>query len=225
MARVKAVVFDSNETLLDLRALDPHFVRAFGDAAVRERWFKQLGELFLTATITGEYRNFERLSDSALSMAAEQLGRELAKADRAHIHEAVLTLPVHADVKPALARLRDTKLKLAVLTNSTRASVKAQLKHNGLDGAFDAVLSADAVECYKPAREAYAYAAEELKVDRDEIRLVACHAWDIAGALAADCHGAFVRRPGKALDPGQKEPGIVGADMAEVAARIVEEDG
>ena len=28
-------VFDVNETLLDLRALDPHFERTFGDASVR----------------------------------------------------------------------------------------------------------------------------------------------------------------------------------------------
>ncbi len=115
MAPVKAIVFDSNETLLDLRALDPHFAAAFGDAAVRERWFKRAGELFRAVTVAGEYRNFERLSDVALLMVAEQLGRDLAKADRAAIHEAVLTLPVHADVRRAPAPLRQTMLKLAML--------------------------------------------------------------------------------------------------------------
>lgn len=224
MARVKAIVFDSNETLLDLRALDPHFARAFGDAGARERWFRQLGELFFTATITGKYRDFGRLSDSALSMVAEQLGRELEQEQRAAIHEAVLALPAHPDVRPALAALRESKLKLAVLTNSTKATVAAQLAHNALAGAFDHVLSADAVECYKPAREAYAHAARKLGVDRDEIRLVACHAWDVAGALAAGCQAAFVRRPGKALDPAQKPPGIVAGDMGEAAARILEQD-
>jgi 2-haloacid dehalogenase len=35
-------VFDVNETLLDLRALDAHFGRAFGDPGAREAWFQQL---------------------------------------------------------------------------------------------------------------------------------------------------------------------------------------
>src|SRR5689334_16589226 len=101
MARVKAIVFDANETLLDLGALDAHFARAFGDAAARERWFKQVGELVFTATITGRYRDFERLGDAALTMVAEQLGRALAADDRAAIHAALRALPAHADVRPA----------------------------------------------------------------------------------------------------------------------------
>ena len=39
MARV--CVFDVNETLLDLGALDPHFERIFGDASMRQAWFGQ----------------------------------------------------------------------------------------------------------------------------------------------------------------------------------------
>jgi hypothetical protein len=40
MRRVQ--VFDVNETLLDLAAMDPHFQRIFGDAAVRRSWFTQM---------------------------------------------------------------------------------------------------------------------------------------------------------------------------------------
>ena len=38
----RVCVFDVNETLLDLGALDPPFERAFGDAAARREWFLQL---------------------------------------------------------------------------------------------------------------------------------------------------------------------------------------
>jgi 2-haloacid dehalogenase len=46
MTRTRVIVFDSNETLLDLSALDPHFARAFGDASARDVWFKQVLQLF-----------------------------------------------------------------------------------------------------------------------------------------------------------------------------------
>lgn len=45
MARV--CVFDVNETLLDMAALDPHFERLFGDATARGRWFGQFQHSWL----------------------------------------------------------------------------------------------------------------------------------------------------------------------------------
>ena len=51
MARV--CVFDVNETLLDLAALDPLFGRAFGDPGVRRAWFQQVLQSALVATVTG----------------------------------------------------------------------------------------------------------------------------------------------------------------------------
>jgi 2-haloacid dehalogenase len=35
----RVCVFDVNETLLDLKALDAQFARVFGDANVRQAWF------------------------------------------------------------------------------------------------------------------------------------------------------------------------------------------
>ena len=47
MRRVQ--VFDVNETLLDLAAMDPHFQQIFGDAAVRRSWFTQMIQSALVA--------------------------------------------------------------------------------------------------------------------------------------------------------------------------------
>ncbi len=216
-SRPAAVVFDSNETLLDLAALDPAFHEAFGASpvgevsgrgtAVRRTWFKQVLELFLTATVTDRYRPFDQLADVALDMTAQQLGVDaISTAGRARIMTELLALPLHADVKPGLARLRAAGVRVAVLTNSTGKAVQAQMAANGVTDQFERILSADAIERYKPAREAYAYAARELDVTPNEILLVAAHGWDCAGALAAGCRAAFVRRPGQALDPKGPQP-------------------
>jgi 2-haloacid dehalogenase len=58
-----------------------------------------------------------------------------------------------------------------------------------------------------------------------EIRLIAAHAWDVAGAARAGCVTAFVARPGKALDPLVERPEIVGADLAEVVDAILTVEG
>jgi 2-haloacid dehalogenase len=226
MRRVQ--VFDVNETLLDLAAMDPHFRRIFGDAGVRVTWFSQMIQSALVATVTGAYRPFGAHAMAALEMTAEQAGVTLADGDREAIADQLRHLPAHPEVAGALRRLRDAGLRLASLTNSTEEVARAQLEHAGLVDAFELILSADTVGRLKPAREPYLMAAERLGVAVDQVRLIAAHAWDVAGAARAGCATAFVARPGKALDPLVERPGIVGDDLAEVAEAILaieREDG
>ncbi|HEV8164051.1 MAG TPA: haloacid dehalogenase type II [Actinomycetota bacterium] len=226
MRRVQ--VFDVNETLLDLAAMDPHFRRIFGDAGVRVTWFSQMIQSALVATVTGAYRPFGAHAMAALEMTAEQAGVTLADGDREAIADQLRHLPPHPEVAGALRRLRDAGLRLASLTNSTEEVARAQLEHAGLVDAFELILSADTVGRLKPAREPYLMAAERLGVAVDQVRLIAAHAWDVAGAARAGCATAFVARPGKVLDPLVERPGIVGDDLAEVAEAILaveREDG
>ena len=76
------LLFDLNETLLDLGALDPIFARIFGDAAVRKTWFAQVRQLFMTATIIDHYRSFDLLVEDALTMVASSRACSLTAADR-----------------------------------------------------------------------------------------------------------------------------------------------
>ena len=220
MARI--CVFDVNETLLDLGALDPHFERIFGDAGVRRSWFGQLLQSALVATVTDAHSDFGEIGGAALEMAAERQGVTLSDEDKQQIVGGMRELPPHPEVAESLSRLRDSGLRLATLTNSTQQVAEAQMENSGLRGYFEQLLSADAVRRLKPAPEPYHMAAEVLGVEVGEIRLVAAHAWDVAGALRAGCAAAFVARPGMVLDPLVRRPDVVGADLREVADRIIE---
>jgi 2-haloacid dehalogenase len=220
MARV--CVFDVNETLLDLRALDPHFEQVFGDAGVRRAWFLQLLQSALVATVTGAYSNFGEVGGAALEMVAEREGVDLSDEDRQKILGGMRELPPHPEVAESLGRLRDAGLRLATLTNSTRQVAEAQMESSGLRDYFEQILSADDVKRLKPAPEPYRMAAESLGVEVEGVRLVAAHAWDVAGALRAGCAAAFVARPGMVLDPLVESPDVVGADLSQVADRILQ---
>src|SRR3954452_19823641 len=104
-----AIVFDMNETLLDMSALDPTFAQIFGvanGAELRKKWFKQVLELVLTVTITGDYRSFDKLTGDALQMLAAQQQRKAGADDRARLEEALTKIPAYPDVSPALAQLK-----------------------------------------------------------------------------------------------------------------------
>ncbi|HLL98695.1 MAG TPA: haloacid dehalogenase type II [Rubrobacteraceae bacterium] len=215
-------VFDVNETLLDLGALDPHFERLFGDAGVRRAWFLQLLQSALVATVTGAYSDFGTIGGAALDMVAEREGVDLSEEERQRILGGMRELPPHPEVAGSLDRLRDAGLRLATLTNSTQQVAEAQMESSGLHGYFEQILSADAIKRLKPAPEPYRMAAESLGVEIGQVRLVAAHSWDVAGALRAGCAAAFVARQGMVLDPLVERPDVVGGDLAQVADRILE---
>lgn len=218
---VQVCLFDVNETLLDLRALDPHFERAFGVSGVRQQWFAQFIQNAFTATITGHYQPFGAIGAAALDMIAARRGVPLSSADRGAILGGIRALPPYPEVRAALDRLRGAGIRLATLTNSTAEVAAAQLAHAGLIDIFEKTLSADEVQHLKPASEPYHYAAKAMGVGIGEVRLIAAHAWDIAGALSAGCRAAFVARAGMVLDPLAQPPDIVGADLAEVVDQIL----
>jgi 2-haloacid dehalogenase len=221
---MRVLAFDVNETLLDLSALDGLFEEALGDAALRQQWFAQMLQLGFVGAITGRYVDFPSAQRAALGMVADRAGVPLAGAATDAIVGRMRALPPHPDVTDALDRLRDVGFTTATLTNSPLDVVRDQLAHAGLESRFDAVLSADEVRALKPRREPYELVARRFDVGVADVRLIAAHAWDIAGALAAGCAAAFVARPGMMLSPLGEPPDIVGADLREVAEAIVAAD-
>ena len=218
------ILFDVNETLLDVRALDPFFRQSFGEASARERWFRELEVLWLVAIATGRYRDFGTLAGAALRITAEKDGVDLGPGAPDELRERMTALPPHDDAAPALARLHDGGLRLAALTNGTPDAARAQLAHAGLDRFLEEIFSVDEVRRFKPAPEPYHHAARRLGVERGEVRLVAAHAWDIAGAHAAGLKTAFVARPGKVLGPAGPEPDLRADDLLELADLLLRED-
>lgn len=214
-------VFDVNETLLDLKALDSLFEQIFGDASLRKAWFTQMLQSALVATVTNAYSDFGSIGVAALQMVAERQGARLSEGNRQALREGMQHLPPHPEVRESLARLQAAGLRLAALTNSTARVAQAQLSNADLSQFFEQILSADEVKRLKPAPEPYHMAAQRMGVEVRDIRMVAAHAWDIAGALRAGCAAAFVARPGMVLDPLVEKPDVIGSDLREVAEQIL----
>ncbi len=222
MSRV--CVFDVNETLLDLSYFDVLFEQLFGDAVLRKAWFTQLLQSALVATVTDAYTDFGSVGIAAFEMLATRQGVKISDADRQSIRDGMQHLPPHPEVVQSLARLKQGGLRLAALTNSTAKVAQAQLSNAGLSHYFEQILSADSVKRLKPAPEPYRMAAQQLGVAIGDVRLIAAHSWDVAGALRAGCAAAFVARPGMVLDPLVEKPDVVGANLAEVADLILQRE-
>lgn len=217
----RVIVFDVNETLLDLAAMDAEFERVFGDRGARQQWFQQMLSSAMVSIITDAYSDFGALGRAALQMTAERRGVSVSDDDQQRILGRIRELPPHPEVRSALERLHAAGLRLATLTNSTQAVAEAQIQNAGLRDLLEPVLSADEAGRLKPHRAAYDLAANRMGVEIGQVRLVAAHAWDVAGAQRAGCKAAFVARPGMVLDPLTPRPDVVGTDLADVAEQII----
>ena len=217
------MVFDVNETLLDITTLEPLFKRVFADAAVLREWFAQLILYSQTMTLSGLYTPFGALAIGTLRMVATSRGVEVDDDDIKELKERMGTMPAHPDVVPALMNLRDAGFRLVTLTNSASATSPSPLDNAGLSQFFEHSFSVEAVRKFKPAPETYRHVAQAMHVGMSDLCLVACHLWDTVGAQAAGCSGAFVTRPHNALLPAADvlQPDITASNMNDLADQII----
>ena len=222
--RRRILVFDVNETLLDIDALAPHFTRVFGHAGVAREWFSTVLHYSNVASLAGPYRDFSDIGGAALDMVAAAREVSLAADDRAAILQTTRSLPPHRDVRPALEQLRDGGFRMVALTNSAPTAARQQLENAQLIDLFERSFSVDDVKRYKPAPEPYRHVAQQLAVAIGDLRMIAAHAWDVLGALRAGCVAAFIARPGKVLYPLGPRPDIVAPDLEAAARQILASD-
>jgi 2-haloacid dehalogenase len=215
-----AIVFDVNETLLDLRALDPVFEKHFGAGHFRREWFDEVLKLAFVTTIVGRYADFGVIGRAALEILEQRHGKPGTEEQREELLSEVRKLPPHADVLEGLGALKNEGFRLAALTNSTSLSAEAQLTHAGIRYFFEFVFSADTVKRLKPALEPYRMVASGLGVAPSSLLMVAAHSWDIAGAIRAGWSGAFVARPGQVLDALTAAPAFVASDILDLARSL-----
>lgn len=217
------IVFDVNETLLDIESLEPLFQRVFASGRLMREWFAQLVLYSEAVTLADSYAPFGTLGAGVLRMMGEIHQVPIHDSDVEELRERTQAMPAHSDVPDALSRLKERGFRLVTLTNSAPDPQKSPLERAGIDGWFERQFSVDAVRRFKPAHETYGLVADALNVAPAALCLVAAHVWDTLGAQKAGCSAALVTRAGNATLPLPElpQPEIVGPNLADVAGQIL----
>lgn len=216
----EVLIFDVNETLLDIESLEPVFEEVFGDRRVLREWFAQLITYSMTATLAGTYVDFFTLARGVAQMVGAIHGVRVTDDDWLRIGDALRSMPAHPDVEAGLARLRERGYRLVTLTNSPPVSgAPTPLERAGLGLYVERQFSVDSFTVFKPATRLYTQVADELQVAPADCMMVAAHVWDTIGAQSAGMQGAFLARPGNAVlaVPELPQPTVVAADLVELA--------
>ncbi|HKA81733.1 MAG TPA: haloacid dehalogenase type II [Xanthobacteraceae bacterium] len=218
------LVFDVNETLLDIESMAPIFERIFGDKRVLRVWFDQLIMYSMTVTLADQYKDFWALGVGVLQMVGSIHGVPVNLDDVEALAHGMRTMPAHADAAEGLRQLQAAGFRMVTLTNSTpiRGS-RTPLESAGLDRFFEGQFHIDAVRAYKPTPAVYHMVAKELGVPTAACCMVAAHVWDTIGGQSAGMAGALLTRPGNAAlpVPGLPQPNVMAADLPSLAAQLI----
>jgi 2-haloacid dehalogenase len=216
------IVFDVNETLLDLETMAPIFERIFHDRGAMRLWFANLILYSCALTVADTYVPFTEIGGAVLQMLASAQGVNISAADKAELTDRFASMPPHPEVPGALRKLRAAGFRLFTLTDNLLEIQGRQLQSGGIIDLFERRFSVDQeVRRHKPAPEAYAYVARSLGVHPAQVCMVACHTWDTLGAVAAGWQAALIKRVGNDVLSVGPQPHYVGADLDDIANQLI----
>jgi 2-haloacid dehalogenase len=215
------VIFDVNETLLDMSPLKIDFEDVFGTSAPMGEWFARMLHGAAVANQLDQYRAFGVIGVEALLLVAERHGVDLDEATATEVVTRLSILPAHKDVIPALERLLDAGFRTAVLTNGSTKAANVQIENAGLHPFIQRVISVEEVERFKPDPVVYRHAARVMGAKVNDSMMIASHDWDVVGAMKAGAQAAFLRRPGSLWSLPNRMPDLVGSDLVQIADHLI----
>jgi HAD superfamily hydrolase (TIGR01509 family) len=160
---VLALIFDCDGTLTDSMPL--HYLA----------WREVLGRHGIAFDEDRFYALGGIPSDKIIAMLAAENGRDLDAGAIAHEKETAFFSHMHLlDEIPAvtsIVRQQRGRLKMAVASGGFRSVIQRQLKQIGLDGWFDAVVTAEDTQRHKPEPDVFLEAARQLEVPPPRCRV------------------------------------------------------
>jgi 2-haloacid dehalogenase len=218
----ETILFDINETVLDLSALKPKFSDAFRNEGALSLWFSLLLHSSTVCIATKVKANFAELSGVMLDAVAIRLRVSLTEELRAELLTSFASLLPHSDIIPALKKLRSNGFRTVAFSNSSLTLISTQMKNAELVDYFDDIISVEETGSFKPDPNVYKFAAEKLGESVSALRLVATHDWDTHGALSVGLNAAYIDRTGIPYHPFYHRPDIYATTMESIVDQIIE---
>jgi 2-haloacid dehalogenase len=215
------LVFDVNETLLDMTPLKKSVNGLLGNDQGFRIWFGMLLHYSIVSNSINEYHDFGTIAGATLAMAATSLNKTASEDEIIEALSPIKTLRAYPDVEKGLQLLKNHGFRLATLTNSPPHALKQQLINSNLTAYFEQALSIDSLKKYKPEAQTYLWAAKELAVEPQEMLMIAAHGWDLAGASHAGLATCFIAREGQSVYTLSNKPDFEANDILAMAEQLI----
>ena len=199
---LRALVFDAYGTLFDVHSLVELCEQIWPGkgGALSQLWRAKQLEYTWQRSLMRRYEDFARITEAGLRYACAALGLQLDEERCRALMGAYLKLSTFPEVRGALAALKASKLKLAILSNGSAAMLRPLVANAGLRSLMGIVISVDPKKIYKPAPAVYRLATQRLRVPKTAIGFVSSNCWDACGAKSFGFRTFWINRGGTPVD-------------------------
>lgn len=180
-------------------------------------WFAELLRDGFALTASGDNPAFADLAtDSLHRLLTQTSGPADYQGQVDHIMGVFKNLSLHPDAAPGIEALNRIT-QLVTLSNGATSVAESLMNRGGVQDKFSKFFSVQDAPRWKPAREAYDYAARQTGHTTGHLMLVAVHPWDIHGAKTAGLQTAWINRAAAAYPSYFTQPDIEARDLLELA--------
>lgn len=175
---------------------------------------------------SGPYQSYRKVLESVVERLGKHLGFQPTAGDLHVLHESVPSWPPFPDTTPALQLLQQ-RYKLAIISNIDDELFASTRRHLGVD--FDAVITAQQAQSYKPSLNNFRLALDRLAVEPDRLLHVGQSIYhDVLPAQSLGIATVWVNRrsarPGVgAVRPALGKPDLEVPDLQTLAALATKE--
>ena len=202
MKRPVWITFDCYDTLVEcpISEVSLDIIGARAEGIDRERFMADFDTLRYETTTHGPYRPYRDVLRDTLRQIMERYRLPYREADGDALVAAVPTWGPFPDVPPALERLREAGVKLAIITNSDDVLMSRNVANIGVP--IDCVVTAEQARTYKPSPVIFAYALDQLGCEpADVLHVAQGFEYDIVPAHALSWERVWINRYGKTGNP------------------------
>jgi len=224
-SRVRAVAFDSYGTLFDVDSLAALAEKLYSGKGkeLSQLWRRKQIEYSWLRTLLRRYRNFAQVTEDGLVFATNKLKLELTADRRQQLLAQYQRLDAFPDVVGAMQEFRQLRIPLAIVSNGTPEMLRSAVKHAGIEGMLDRLVSVGTVKAYKTDPRIYLAGAKALNMSPGNICFVSSHSWDVIGAMSVGYVGFWVNRndePMEELGVAVPNQGKTLSDAAQFVKRL-----
>ena len=201
MNRPTWITFDCYDTLVEcpIGEVSLDIIGARAEDVDRERFLADFETLRYDTTTHGSYRPYRNVLRDTLAQIMQTYGLPYRDEDGDALVAAVPTWGPFPDVPPALERLREAGVKLAIITNSDIDLMSRNVANIGVP--IDRVVTAEQAGAYKPSLATFACALNQLGCEpADLLHVAQGFEYDIVPAHALGWERVWINRYGKTGD-------------------------
>ena len=216
MKKAKAIIFDAYGTLFDVNSAANSCKKEIGEnwESFSNYWRTTQLEYTWLRSLMDRHKDFWTITEDSLDKSMKKFNINLSlKKDLLSLYKKLSTFPEVMDV---LKKLKNEKVKLAILSNGTYDLLEELVVKNQLENIFDDIFSIEDVKVFKPNSKVYNLPIKRYNFEKEEIFFLSSNTWDVSGAGNFGFNAIWVNRNHSIFDNLDFKPKIEIKNLSEL---------